>query len=232
MSSREDVVLVGAVAYHPRIVTIWEGFRPYFAAQETPDRLRALLELRTPGRRAARRRGGHRLEHEHRLRGGGGADRRRRAGSGNARRGRGLPHRDRHPARRGVRLADRACRKATRARQPGLGSRGDPAPLLPRPGRPRRRPGRHARSVRHRPGQARRHRRLGAPGRPGRRRRRGGRGCDRRRDLGGDAVGRLRSSSRARDLVAEPDLLPLQLHRAARVRRGSGSSLEPRPCSR
>ncbi len=36
MSSRDDVVLVGAVAYHPRIVSIWEGFRPYFAAQGTP----------------------------------------------------------------------------------------------------------------------------------------------------------------------------------------------------
>src|SRR5215470_17245026 len=24
-------LLVGAVAYHPRVVTVWEGFRPYFA---------------------------------------------------------------------------------------------------------------------------------------------------------------------------------------------------------
>jgi ABC-type phosphate/phosphonate transport system substrate-binding protein len=29
-------ILVGAVAYHPRIVTIWEGFRDYFAAQGAP----------------------------------------------------------------------------------------------------------------------------------------------------------------------------------------------------
>jgi ABC-type phosphate/phosphonate transport system substrate-binding protein len=36
VSSRQDVTLVGAIAYHPRIVTIWEGFRPYFAARETP----------------------------------------------------------------------------------------------------------------------------------------------------------------------------------------------------
>jgi phosphonate transport system substrate-binding protein len=33
---RDDVVLVGAVAYHPRIVTIWEGFREYFAARGVP----------------------------------------------------------------------------------------------------------------------------------------------------------------------------------------------------
>src|SRR6266436_207118 len=26
-------LLVGAVAYHPRVVTVWEGFRPYFAAR-------------------------------------------------------------------------------------------------------------------------------------------------------------------------------------------------------
>ena len=38
MSSRNEAeaTLVGAVAYHPRIVTIWEGFRPYFDAQEVP----------------------------------------------------------------------------------------------------------------------------------------------------------------------------------------------------
>ena len=35
MSGRDDL-LVGAVAYHPRIVTIWEGFRAYFAAQGVP----------------------------------------------------------------------------------------------------------------------------------------------------------------------------------------------------
>jgi ABC-type phosphate/phosphonate transport system substrate-binding protein len=26
-------ILVGAVAYHPRVVTVWEGFRPWFAAR-------------------------------------------------------------------------------------------------------------------------------------------------------------------------------------------------------
>jgi len=36
VSGREDVILVGAVAYHPRIVTIWEGFREYFAAAGAP----------------------------------------------------------------------------------------------------------------------------------------------------------------------------------------------------
>jgi phosphonate transport system substrate-binding protein len=36
MSRRDDTILVGAVAYHPRIVTIWEGFRNYFASQGMP----------------------------------------------------------------------------------------------------------------------------------------------------------------------------------------------------
>lgn len=36
MSGRDGAVLVGAVAYHPRIVTIWEGFLPYFAEKLVP----------------------------------------------------------------------------------------------------------------------------------------------------------------------------------------------------
>jgi ABC-type phosphate/phosphonate transport system substrate-binding protein len=32
----DDTTLVGAVAYHPRIVTIWERFREYFAAAGVP----------------------------------------------------------------------------------------------------------------------------------------------------------------------------------------------------
>ncbi len=36
MSSRDDAILVGAVAYHPRIVTIWERFRDYFAERGVP----------------------------------------------------------------------------------------------------------------------------------------------------------------------------------------------------
>jgi ABC-type phosphate/phosphonate transport system substrate-binding protein len=36
VSRREDTILVGAVAYHPRIVTIWEAFREYFAARGVP----------------------------------------------------------------------------------------------------------------------------------------------------------------------------------------------------
>jgi ABC-type phosphate/phosphonate transport system substrate-binding protein len=31
-----DTILVGAVAYHPRIVTIWEGFREWFATSGAP----------------------------------------------------------------------------------------------------------------------------------------------------------------------------------------------------
>lgn len=36
MSARDETVLVGAVAYHPRIVTIWEGFLPWFAEHGAP----------------------------------------------------------------------------------------------------------------------------------------------------------------------------------------------------
>jgi phosphonate transport system substrate-binding protein len=36
VSSRDETIIVGAVAYHPRIVTIWEGFREYFASAEVP----------------------------------------------------------------------------------------------------------------------------------------------------------------------------------------------------
>jgi ABC-type phosphate/phosphonate transport system substrate-binding protein len=36
MSSRTDTLLVGAVAYHERIVPIWEGFRTYFLERELP----------------------------------------------------------------------------------------------------------------------------------------------------------------------------------------------------
>jgi phosphonate transport system substrate-binding protein len=36
VSRRDATVLVGCVAYHPRIVTIWEGFLPYFAEREQP----------------------------------------------------------------------------------------------------------------------------------------------------------------------------------------------------
>jgi len=36
MSARSDPITVGAVAYHPRIVTIWERFRSYFAEAGVP----------------------------------------------------------------------------------------------------------------------------------------------------------------------------------------------------
>jgi ABC-type phosphate/phosphonate transport system substrate-binding protein len=36
MSRRDETVIVGCVAYHPRIVTIWEGFVPYFAEHGAP----------------------------------------------------------------------------------------------------------------------------------------------------------------------------------------------------
>ena len=33
MAENEDVLLLGAVAYDPKVVTIWEGFKSYFARQ-------------------------------------------------------------------------------------------------------------------------------------------------------------------------------------------------------
>jgi ABC-type phosphate/phosphonate transport system substrate-binding protein len=36
VSGRDETTLVGAVAYHPRIVAIWEAFLPYFAAAGVP----------------------------------------------------------------------------------------------------------------------------------------------------------------------------------------------------
>jgi ABC-type phosphate/phosphonate transport system substrate-binding protein len=36
MSSPDGVILVGAVAYHERVVPVWEGFRTYFAGQGLP----------------------------------------------------------------------------------------------------------------------------------------------------------------------------------------------------
>jgi phosphonate transport system substrate-binding protein len=36
MSREDDLITVGAVAYHPRVVTIWEAFRAYFADAGAP----------------------------------------------------------------------------------------------------------------------------------------------------------------------------------------------------
>ena len=36
MTSREDVLILGAVAYDPKVVTIWEGFRRWFNARGLP----------------------------------------------------------------------------------------------------------------------------------------------------------------------------------------------------
>jgi phosphonate transport system substrate-binding protein len=36
VSGRDETVLVGCVAYHPRIVTIWESFLPWFAERGQP----------------------------------------------------------------------------------------------------------------------------------------------------------------------------------------------------
>ena len=54
--------LLGAVAYDPKVVTIWDGFRAWFAARGFAVRLRAVLQLRAPGRGPARRPHRRRLE--------------------------------------------------------------------------------------------------------------------------------------------------------------------------
>ena len=217
MSSRDDTILVGAVAYHPRIVTIWEGFRDYFAGAGVPtdyvlysnyERLvEALLE----------RRGRHRLEHEHRLRRGRAPDRRRRARARDAGRRRGLPHRDRDAAGRGVRRSRRSS--------PASGSRSAAAtPGTPRscrcttwPGRARRGTARR-RSSASTPTSA----STATPATPSCACPRPSPAARPTRARSGDATwARLQAERfapvcRARGGVAQPDLLPLQLHGAAR----------------
>ena len=58
-----DAFSLGAVAYDPKVVTIWEGMREHFRSAGRGARLRALLQLRAAGRGAARRAHRHRLEH-------------------------------------------------------------------------------------------------------------------------------------------------------------------------
>ena len=48
-ASRSKALRIGAVAYDPKVVTIWEGFKDYFAASRRGDRLRPLLHLRRSG---------------------------------------------------------------------------------------------------------------------------------------------------------------------------------------
>ena len=45
-----ETLLMGAVAYDPKVVTIWSGFRRWLARARPAVRLRPLLALRTPGR--------------------------------------------------------------------------------------------------------------------------------------------------------------------------------------
>ena len=133
-------LLVGAVSYHPRVVTIWERFRDVLRRRGRADRLRPVLELRAAGRRGARGRGRHRLEHEHRVRRARPPGRRRDADPRDARRRRGLGARCSSCARaRRSASVDATRRPHARARQPRLRARGDPAAALPRRAGPRRR---------------------------------------------------------------------------------------------
>ncbi|HZE71857.1 MAG TPA: hypothetical protein VE135_20300 [Pyrinomonadaceae bacterium] len=68
--SNDKTILLGAVAYDPKVVTIWEGIREHFLEQGVPLDFCPLLKLRTSGRRTAE--GPHRycLEHAARSRAG------------------------------------------------------------------------------------------------------------------------------------------------------------------
>ncbi len=60
-------LLVGAVAYSPNVVPIWEGIREYFAGTDTEMDFVLLLELRPTGRRADRGSDRRRVEHQPRV---------------------------------------------------------------------------------------------------------------------------------------------------------------------
>ena len=45
----ESAFIVGAVAYDPKVVTIWDGFQRYFERRGLPIRLCSLYELRASG---------------------------------------------------------------------------------------------------------------------------------------------------------------------------------------
>ena len=61
-SMTDRLVTLGAVAYDPKVVTIWTGFRDWFLRHELRLRLRAVLALRAPGGGPARRPHPRRLE--------------------------------------------------------------------------------------------------------------------------------------------------------------------------
>ena len=211
-------LIVGAVAYHPRSSRSGRASATTSPCGAPTDYVlfsnyERLVEALLAGRRR------HRLEHEHRLRVGA----RQRAGG------------DAQVLACATSIADfrtvvvtRAARRSTRRpSSPASGSRS--AAATPARRRSCRctisaRPGVELPAaltlvpVRHRSRQARRHRRLRAPGRPGGRRGRGRRRRDRRRQwaaMRSEGVARRR---RARGRLAEPHVLPLQLHRAAVVR--------------
>ena len=50
-----NTLLVGAVAYDPKVVTIWDGFKQWFAARGLDFDYMSVLELRAPGGGALRR---------------------------------------------------------------------------------------------------------------------------------------------------------------------------------
>ena len=57
-------LMLGAVAYDPKVVPIWEGIREYFRGAPVEMDVVLVLELRGAGQRAPRREDRHRVEHE------------------------------------------------------------------------------------------------------------------------------------------------------------------------
>ena len=116
--------MVGAVAYDPKVVPIWEGISEYFRGAPVEMDVVLVLELRRAGRRAARGVDRHRVEHEpglrpHASRDGGGVPRAR-------------------DARHRRRVPDAPGRASGRARQrPGSEGPGPRARAAPTRRRPR-----------------------------------------------------------------------------------------------
>ena len=125
MSDR-GTILVGAVAYHPRIVTIWERFRDYFDEAGVPtdyvlySNYERLVDALLGGdAHIAWNTNTAYVAAEHRI----GGD----AQLLGMRDVAPTSYRVRHPPRRGVRGARRVGRGACRARKPRLWSCRDPA---------------------------------------------------------------------------------------------------------
>ena len=130
-------IWVGAVAYDPKVVGIWEGMRRYFHEEASlPCRGRAVPELRGAGRRPPRlaRRAAaahrHRMEYEPRFYPGRCLERPPLPAYRDARYRRGLDDQDRRGNRRAGGQACRSQEPHSGARQPRQRPCGDPSGLF------------------------------------------------------------------------------------------------------